>query len=76
MSFGHEPEVPPSGPVDPPGPVGTTLGQYPKGQGPKRYGYYRSPAAVDTGEVKEPKESDSDASDGAPTPPNQGPAAP
>mgnify|MGYP006156805503 CR=1 FL=1 len=74
LSFGHEPEVPPSGPVDPPGPVGTTLGRYPKG--PKRYGYARAPAAAQAGEGKEPEESDSDASDGAPTPPNQGPAAP
>ena len=74
LSFGHELEVPPSGPVDPPGPVGTTLGRYPKG--PKRYGYARAPAAAQAGEGKEPEESDSDASDGAPTPPNQGPAAP
>ena len=72
MSFGQEPEVPPGGPVDPPGPVGTTFGRYPKG--PKCYGYAKGPPAASTGEGKEPEESDSDASDGTPTPLDQVPA--
>jgi hypothetical protein len=50
MSFGQEPEVPPGGPVDPPGLVGATFGRYPKG--PKHYGYAKGPKAVNTDEGK------------------------